>query len=334
MQSESSLVLFPQILKPERQPMSAAKWETTVKSAAALSLDSKNPRLAQVNQQATERELLEELVSKEDVYSLAKSIVESGYFPNEVLVAVRENSKIVVVEGNRRLAACKLLISPNAAPSTVQGKFKSLSANANLAQLKEIPICIAPTREATHALVLKRHTKLPISKWEPVMQAKFYRQLIESGLSIAEIAKKSGQNEADVRSSLRDHHLYEMACRLDLPADIAAKVHDPHKFSLSTLGRVFDVPEARTFFGVEVDQNGDVLGKITEDEFAKGFEKVVTDVARAETVTSRSLNKSTDVVNYLTAFPPGNKPSPSKKGNFTASTFRISSRACFQNRRN
>ncbi|MGD0410987.1 MAG: hypothetical protein ABSC18_04735, partial [Verrucomicrobiota bacterium] len=73
--------------------MNAAKWETTTKSAAVLSLDSKNPRLAQITQQSTERELLEELVSKEDVYSLAKSIVESGYFPSEVLVAVREQSK-------------------------------------------------------------------------------------------------------------------------------------------------------------------------------------------------------------------------------------------------
>lgn len=306
--------------------MSAAKWETTTKSATALSLDSKNPRLAQITQQLTERELLEELVSKEDVYSLAKSIVESGYFPNEVLVAVREQSKTVVVEGNRRLAACKLLISPEAAPSNVQGKFRSLSAKANLPQLKDIPICIAPSREATHALVLKRHTKLPISKWEPVMQAKFYRQLIESGMSIEDIAKTSGQGEAEVRNSLRDHHLYEMACRLSLPADIANKVHDPHAFSLSTLGRIFDVPEARTFFGVEVDKNGDIRGTIMEDEFAKGFEKVVTDVARAQTVTSRSLNKSADVMNYLSAFPAGNKPSVGRKGSFTASTFRLSAK--------
>jgi hypothetical protein len=306
--------------------MSAAKWETTTKSATALSLDSKNPRLAQITQQLTERELLEELVSKEDVHFLAKSIVESGYFPNEVLVAVREQSKIVVVEGNRRLAACKLLISPDAAPTNVQGKFRSLAAKANLAELKDIPICIAPSREATHALVLKRHTKLPISKWEPVMQAKFYRQLIESGISIEDIAKTSGQGEADVRSSLRDHHLYEMACRLSLPAEIASKVQDPHAFSLSTLGRIFDVPEARTFFGVEVDQNGDIQGKITEDEFAKGFEKVVTDVAKADSVTSRSLNKSADVLKYLSAFPVGNKPSSKQKGSFTASTFRLSTK--------
>lgn len=306
--------------------MNGAKWESTTKSAAALTLDSKNPRLAQINQQSDERELLEELVSKEDIYSLAKSIVESGYFPNEVLVVVRENSKLIVVEGNCRLAACKLLVSPEAAPAKSQGKFRSLSAKANLTQLSEIPITIAPSREATYALVLKRHTKLPISKWEPVMQAKFYRQLLETGLSIEEIAKTAGQGEAEVRNSLRDHHLYEMACRLDLPTDIANKVHDPHSFSLSTLGRVFDVPHARAFFGVEVDESGEILGNIPEDEFAKGFVKLVTDVAKADKVTSRTLNKSSDVEAYLSGFPSGNKPGTKVKGSFTASTFRVSAK--------
>jgi hypothetical protein len=54
--------------------------ETLTKSPASLSLDSKNPRLAQINQQASERELIEELVLKEDVHAIAKSIVDSGYF--------------------------------------------------------------------------------------------------------------------------------------------------------------------------------------------------------------------------------------------------------------
>ena len=142
--------------------MSNSTWQTTTKSAAALSLDPKNPRLAQISQQATDRELLEELVTKEDVFGIAKSIVENGYFQNEVLVAVREGGKTIVAEGNCRLAACKLLVSPDAAPAKFQAKFRALAANANLMQLKQIPICIAPSRETTFPILLKRHTKIPI----------------------------------------------------------------------------------------------------------------------------------------------------------------------------
>ena len=135
------------------------------------------------------------MISKEDVYALAKSIVESGYFPNEVLVAVREQSKLVVVEGNRRLAACKLLISPEAAPASFQAKFRSLSVKANLSQLKEIPVCIAPSREATHATSFEAvHTKLPISKMGTCDAGQIFTDnLIERGMSIEEIAKTSGQ---------------------------------------------------------------------------------------------------------------------------------------------
>jgi hypothetical protein len=304
--------------------MTATKWETTTKSPAVLSLDPKNPRLAQITEQSTERELLEELVTKEDVYFLARNISENGYFQNEILVGIREGKKIIIVEGNRRLAACKLLISPEAGPADVQGKFRSLSVKANLSQLKEIPVCIAPSREATHPLVLNRHTKLSISKWEPVMQAKFFRQLIDIGMSIEEIAKTAIQTVGTVRDSLRDYHLYEMACRLNLPPEIGLIVHDPHSFSLSTLGRVFDVPEARDFFGVEVDHDGEIHGKITEEEFTKGFEKIVTDVARAETVTSRSLNRAADVAKYLSDFPDEIKPNGKRKGSFKSSTFRLS----------
>lgn len=304
--------------------MSAIKWEPLTRSAAVLALDSKNPRLAQITEQSTERELLQELITKEDVYALARNIAENGYFPNEVLVGVREGSKIVIVEGNRRLAACKLLISPEAAPTEFQAKFRALSLKANLTQLKDVPVCVAPSREATHALVLNRHTKLSISKWEPAMQAKFFRQLMDSGMTIEEIAKTAIQTVGVVRNSLRDHHLYEMACRLSLTDEVALIVKDPHSFSLSTLGRIFDVPEARSFFGVEVDENGEIKGKIAEDEFSKAFEKVVADVAKAESVTSRTLNRASDVINYLSGFSKELKPNTKSKGAFTSSTFKLS----------
>src|ERR1700722_15805211 len=167
---------FHQILFGEIESM-RAKWKTVTKSATALLLDAKNPRLAAITNQSSQLELVAALVNKEDIYPLAKSIAESGYFQSEVLVAVRESSKLIIIEGNCRLAASKLLISPEIAPANVQGKFRALANKADLSQLKAIPICIAPSREATYPLVLKRHTKLPISKWVPVMQAKFYRQL-------------------------------------------------------------------------------------------------------------------------------------------------------------
>ncbi len=301
--------------------MNNQKWVTTQKSATVLSLDPKNPRLAQISGQATERELLAELVSKEDVHGIAKSIVENGYFPNEVLVAVREGKKLIIAEGNCRLAACKLLISPEAAPTSFQSKFRILAAKANLSQLKAIPVSIAPSREATFPILLTRHTKPPVSMWDPAMQSKFYKQVIDAGWSIPQISTASGQPESRVREDLRDYHLYEMACRLDLPAGVAETVRNPHKFPLSTLGRIFGRSEARHFFGIEVNDNGEVVGIVPEAEFIKGFEKVVTDVAKGEK-TSRTLNTTSDIVNYLGKFPAANTPDTKKKGKFTAASFR------------
>ena len=47
-----------------------------------------------------------------DVRELVLSIEASGFFSHEPIIVIQEDGKNVVVEGNRRLAAVKLLLDP------------------------------------------------------------------------------------------------------------------------------------------------------------------------------------------------------------------------------
>jgi hypothetical protein len=300
--------------------MNYSNWKRDERSPASLFLDSSNPRIPPSPQPLTEAQLIEELILHDKDFELAKNIAANGFFPNEAVIAVKEHGKTIVVEGNRRLAACKLLISPEAAPVSYQAKFTALSSKFDQTLLTTIPVLVAPSREAVMPLLIARHTASQIEGWEPFMKARFYYNLVESGASVEDVANKFGLKPSEVKNSMRTYNLYQMACRLDLPPETAAIVRNPRKFNLSNLDRVFESPKARQFFGVQFTEDGSLRGKIDPDEFKKGFTRVVKDIADG-VVESRKLNTAADIATYLDSFPAAAKPDVSKKGSFDAASF-------------
>jgi hypothetical protein len=101
-------------------------WPLKPTSVGSLFLDPHNPRLAPTIEKLTERQIIEEIVLHENVLDLSKQIKTHGFFPSEPLIAVLEGGKKIVVEGNRRLAACKLLLNPSLAPKSHENRCAPL----------------------------------------------------------------------------------------------------------------------------------------------------------------------------------------------------------------
>jgi hypothetical protein len=116
-----------------------------------------------------------------------------------------------------------------------------------------------------------------------------------------------------------------MASRLQLPEMEADIVRDPHRFNLTTLHRVFETPAGRAFFGIDFRTDGNISGKITPEEFAKGFTRLVGDVA-AGREDSRTLHTPADIQNYLNRFTSSERPNLEKKGLFAADSFLVPQR--------
>ena len=74
-----------------------------------LHLDTRNPRIQQVAAAQDEQNILKVLWSEFSVEELALSIAANGYFSYEPLFVAEEDGILVVVEGNRRLAAVRVL---------------------------------------------------------------------------------------------------------------------------------------------------------------------------------------------------------------------------------
>ncbi|MCK4782892.1 MAG: hypothetical protein KAV87_04010 [Desulfobacteraceae bacterium] len=295
---------------------SYAKWKERSFSVTSLLLDSLNPRLPIADKNLSQAELIEELVIHDDIYSLAKSIAEKGYYPVESLIGIQENGKKCILEGNRRLAALKLLISPAPAPETYQKRFKDLSDNIDPATIGKVKVLVAPSRKAAAPIINSRHTQPEIKRWSPIQQAKFYQQQLDRGVTVEQLSNEYAMSEPKVRAFLRSYTMYNIACHLDVPPDIQEKVHDPRVFPSSTLDRLYENLEVQKFLGIRFDNNKELIGEAKAEEFKKGYTKIVGDVAKGD-VHSRIVNKTEDVRKYLAGFG-DRKPRLTRKGSFTA----------------
>lgn len=112
-----------------------------------LLLDPRNTRIPPDRRSEDQRALLHELVQHEDVRGLAASIAKLGLFPNERLLVMAAGRRFVVLEGNRRLAAIKLLLNPELAETASQVRsFRGLSTKASLPDLSSADVVIVHDR--------------------------------------------------------------------------------------------------------------------------------------------------------------------------------------------
>lgn len=151
-----------------------------------LKLDLSNYRITRSvdDQHAAMRFLL----ATEDVLDVADNILRTGYFDNEVPIVVRSPEGPVVLEGNRRVTALKVLNNPDLVPS-FKNRIESLRRR-RADELEALPTriraLVVPTRETARERVARMHTGIPKKRWSADQQANYYYDLLTE-FSFAEL---------------------------------------------------------------------------------------------------------------------------------------------------
>ncbi|MCC6553652.1 MAG: hypothetical protein IT372_11615 [Polyangiaceae bacterium] len=276
-----------------------SEWTQRVAPVPSLKLDPRNPRLPDTGKEPEVREIVAELIQRENIFGLARDIADQGYFPSEILIAITaEDGASIVIEGNRRLAALKLLLSPELAPDDQQKRFQLLKHRVDPKRIREVPVLFAPSREAAAPLIISRHTERAVKSWLPMQQAKYIRSLAAPDMAIEDLAKLLGMDRAALVDNLRTDAMYQIACRLDLaPAD-AANVRNPREFNTSVFERLMQSASVQEFLGIAFDDRQRPRSVLKPEEFQKAFKRMVSDIAsRAE--NTRTLNSAKDIERYL-----------------------------------
>jgi hypothetical protein len=178
-----------------------------------LAFDRKNPRLSEYDFGAgsTEVELIQFLWDAMDVRELVMSIAASGFFPHEPIVIVYEDGKNIVIEGNRRLAAVKLLLDPGLA-QTLKLDIPDITDKDRDA-LTELPT-VSDTRKNAWRYLGFKHVNGP-AKWSSYAKSTYIANVHkEFAVSLEDIAKQIGDTHRTVQRLFQGLMVIEQAERM------------------------------------------------------------------------------------------------------------------------
>ena len=211
-----------------------------------LAFDVRNPRLPEYDlaPSAPEAEIVRILWDAMDVRELVMSIAASGFFPQEPLIVARENHRNVAIEGNRRLAAVKLLLSPGLA-SEIGASVPVLSRERRDA-LRELPV-VRDTRKGAWRYLGFKHVNGP-ARWGSYAKAKYIAEVHRRyDISLEDIGAQIGDTHKTAQRLYRGLMVIEQAESLDI---FHRDDRWRRNFSFSHLYTGLDYPEISDFIGL------------------------------------------------------------------------------------
>lgn len=169
---------------------------------AKLFLDPFNPRLAGMELGIDNQdEITKVLWQDRAVNELVDSIASSGYWEHEELFAAKEDGKLVVIEGNRRLAAVKLLTDEQLRNRLGISGIPSLNKK-DLESLVTLPV-ITCSREDVWQYIGFKHVNGP-QDWDSIAKAQYIARVHnEYSIPLEEIARTIGDRHDTVRRLYR-----------------------------------------------------------------------------------------------------------------------------------
>lgn len=162
--------------------------------ADELHFDFKNPRLVEFQGLANEKNILNVLWKNMDINELVMSILASGFFKSEALYVVREEGKLIVIEGNRRLAAIKAILHPELIKGEGMSKYGEIPAKIIEELTNAIPVIEMSHRKDAWRYIGFKHVNGP-AKWDSYAKAQ-YIALVHNdyGVPLEDIATQIGDS--------------------------------------------------------------------------------------------------------------------------------------------
>jgi len=227
------------------------------KRVSELHLDPKNPRLAEVMHTETQASIQKVMEREFDLQPIKDSLYRNAFFYEEPLVAINEalpefgpDEVLVVVEGNRRLAALKSILENHA-------EYPNEAARK---RLERIPVVIRTNRDETLPFVGFRHIT-GIKEWESPAKAQYAHRLVTAGYNVDRIAQLIGDKTRQVDRWIRTQSLVLRANKLGITQEDAAK-----GFHFSYLLTATDAPATQKWLKLRQDSAKSLVKDVDGDK--------------------------------------------------------------------
>ncbi|MCU4481330.1 ParB N-terminal domain-containing protein [Acinetobacter ursingii] len=269
-------------------------------SLESLEFDPQNPRLPQNINGEDEKAVISYLIDDANISELMMSIGEQGYFDGEPLLVVPRSDHFIVVEGNRRLCALKLLSDTAPAPRSSKKIEAIRQSSPNIPKI--IPCQVFSSRDDILSYLGYRHIT-GVNQWDALAKARYLDQLFDKSQTdnpdftltqhYQKLAKIIASKSDYVAKLLTGLNILRYADDNQILKGLK-KSQDDIPFSLLTTALGY--PNIRQYIGVETnnlelsDINPDKLNNFFEWTFGVGDTK-------SKLGESRNFDKLARIVN-------------------------------------
>lgn len=241
---------------PKNNSYSDSQIETTRIPTDQLLLDNLNPRIRSLTSegQLGQEELVKLLWREMAVDEIALSIIANGYFPGEPLFVIQEagQRKFTVIEGNRRLAAVKIILDER-----LRNEIRATELNPRITpeliqSLQDLPVIILESREDQWEYLGFRHINGP-KPWDAFSKAQYVAHIHNDyNIPLDEIARRIGDRHSTVQRLYRG---YEVLKQAEDEADFDKENRIKNRFHFSHLYTALDQKQFQTFLGLDRDDS-------------------------------------------------------------------------------
>lgn len=264
---------------------------------SSLLLDVENPRHDVL---ANQREALKEMmdVQGDKLIKLAGDIVEAGINPAELSIVMPhkdEKKKYVVLEGNRRITALKLLLEPSLTdPSqnrSLKKKFKEMSEAFRHNLIDRVNCVVFEHREDAARWIRLMHTGenqgIGRVRWDGDSVARFNLGFGKSSRSLQaiEFVKRNARLNKQTEDSLNG-------------------------IAITNMDRLLNDPAVLDVLGLHVEA-GELQTKLPKEEVLKGLTRIVKDLAN-KSINVNDIRSKEDRGDYIETFKRTEIPSRKK----------------------
>lgn len=237
-----------------------------------LDFDPHNPRFAPEVANGPPEDLIERFIRDERLLEVLNSIADQGYFAGEPLLVVKvpKTDRFHVIEGNRRLAALKLL---NGLVQVPPGRHSVAEAcDQALHKPESVPCLIFDNEDAILRYLGFRHIT-GIKSWSSLQKARYIKKLRDKFYSDLDIRQQTTALAREIGS--RSDYVSQMLTALNLYDRAESKNFydvpglNPEEIDFSILSTAISYSNISKYIGLEDRQ--DMIGKGIKDNALKNI---------------------------------------------------------------
>jgi hypothetical protein len=253
-----------------------------------LTLWDENARFPDKYFNQEESDLMDYFLSKSDfkIKPLIESIVKDFDLPQlEKLVVWNDGEQNIVLEGNRRLTAYKLLINPDLAQdNTLKNFIKSEKQNIDISDKFELECVLVEDREDAYRYIDRKH----------------YNGNNEVNWKDTERAHYSKRRGSENPLELIKIGIAKIVRELDLPEEMKEQVLGSGY--VTTFYRIVTTTPAKREFKYSLDDTGNLI--VGNKDFADKLKVIIYSVLnkkdiKGNPVDSRTLNKTEKIEEFI-----------------------------------